>query len=202
MGNFLQDRLALNNENAPGFQSEPIRSTSTVAIPLSLQAPSPALRATRIRSRCVARSFRLSTRFHRSSFQVVSQHQNTLICHACMISQSIIKRTMIRLPAAALSRNNPFFHSVRIDSRIQTLVLPNRKYFIVLLPARFFLPMPPPKILRSGRTQPSKRDRLGFPANLRGARARCTRRQKGADCGPPPEEHPRDEHAEFGVPAP
>ena len=58
-----------------------------------------------------------------------------------------------------------------------------------------------PNTFRSGRVQPPKRQRLGFPANLRGARARRTRRQKGADCDPPPEEHPPDEHAEFRVPA-
>ena len=40
---------------------------------------------------------------------------------------------------------NPFFHSVQTDWRIQTLVLPNRKSFAVLLPARIFLPMPSPE---------------------------------------------------------
>ena len=103
LGTFLEGRLALNNENAPGFASEPIRSTPTVALPLSLQAPSPVLRGTPVRSRCVARSFRLSTRFQRSSIQVFSRRHNTHICHACMISHSIIKRTMIRLlPALSL----------------------------------------------------------------------------------------------------
>ena len=48
----------------------------------------------------------------------------------------------------------------------------------------------PPNTFRSGRAQPPKRERLGFPDNLRGARVRRTRCQKDADCGPPPEEHP------------
>ena len=39
----------------------------------------------------------------------------------------------------------------------------------------------PPNSFRSGRSQPPKRERLMFPANLRGARARRTHRQKGAD---------------------
>ena len=56
----------------------------------------------------------------------------------------------------------------------------------------------PPNTFRSGR----ERERLGFPENPRGARARRTRRQKDADCGPPPEEHSPDEYAEFRVPAP
>ena len=60
----------------------------------------------------------------------------------------------------------------------------------------------PPNTLRSGRANPPKKERLGFPANLRGARARRTRRQKGLDSGPPPEEHSSDEHAEFRAPTP
>ena len=52
---------------------------------------------------------------------------------------------MTRLLAAVLSRKSPFFHSLQTDSRIQTLVLPSRKYFTVVLPARIFLPMPPPE---------------------------------------------------------
>ena len=77
MRTFLEDRRALNNENDSGFSSEPIRSTPTVPLPLSLQALSPVLRGTRLRSRCVAQSFGLSTRFERSSLQVFSQRQNT-----------------------------------------------------------------------------------------------------------------------------
>ena len=67
------------------------------------------------------------------------------IRHACMISQSVINRTMIRLLAAVLYPNNTFFHSVQTDSRIQILVLTNRRQLTVLLPARIFLPMPPPE---------------------------------------------------------
>ena len=96
MAIFLEDRLALNNERSPGFPSEPIRSAPNVPLPPSLQAPSPVLRGTRIRSRYVARSVRLSTRFQRSSTQVLSQRHSTYICHACTISQSIM-RIMIRL---------------------------------------------------------------------------------------------------------
>ena len=44
-----------------------------------LQAPSPVFRGTRIRSRYVSRSFRLSTRCQRSSLQVFSQRHNTQI---------------------------------------------------------------------------------------------------------------------------
>ena len=48
------------------------------------------------------------------------------------------------------------------------------------IPARILLPMPPPKnTFRSGRAQPPKREHLGFSTNLRGARARHTRCQKG-----------------------
>ena len=60
----------------------------------------------------------------------------------------------------------------------------------------------PPNTVLSGSAQPTKRERLGFPEKVRGARARRTRRLKGADCGPPPEEHPPDEPAEFRLPAP
>ena len=76
---FLEDRLALYNENASGFPSDAISSTPTVPLPLSLQAPSLVLLWARLRSRCVARSFRLSTRFERSSFQVFSQRHNAHI---------------------------------------------------------------------------------------------------------------------------
>ena len=60
--------------------------------------------------------------------------------------------------------------------------------------------MPPPEHVPFW--EGPKIERLGFPANLRGARARRTRRQKGANCDPPPEEHPPDEYAEFRVPSP
>ena len=88
---------------------------------------------------------------------------------------------MIRLLAAVLSPYNPFFHS-QTDWRIQTLVLPNRKYFTVLLLARILLPMPPPNTFRSGRTQPPKRERLGFSENFeaQGLGAHVARRAKTA----------------------
>ena len=47
----------------------------------------------------------------------------------------------------------------------------------------------PPNTFRSGRAQSPKRERFGFPENLRVASARRTRRQKDADCAPPREEH-------------
>ena len=86
----------------------------------------------------------LELSFERSSFQVFSQPQNT---HACMISESM-KSTMKGLLAVVLPPNNPSFHSVQADWRIQTLVLPHRKQFIlgvVLFPARILLPIPPPE---------------------------------------------------------
>ena len=166
MGTFLEDRLTLNNENTPGFPSEPIRSTPTVALPLSRQAPSLVLRGTRVRSRCVARSCRLSTRFQRSSSQVFNQRHNTHTCHACMISQSIVKRTMIRLLDAVLSRKNPFFHSVQTDSRIQTLALPNRNNLSYFSRPGSSFRYHPPNTFRSGRPQPPKREHLGFPGNV------------------------------------
>ena len=43
-----------------------------------------------------------------------SANAKTHICHACTISQSI-KRTMIRLLAAVLSKKKTFFHSVHTD---------------------------------------------------------------------------------------
>ena len=74
-------------------------------------------RGTRIRSRCVARSFRLSTRFQRSSFQVCSQRHNTHICHACAISQSIENHDTTACCGSV--PKEPILS--------QTLVLPNRK---------------------------------------------------------------------------
>ena len=90
----------------------------------------------------------------------------------------------------------------RLTGAVQTQVLPNRKEFTALLSARLFLPMLPPNTFRSGKAPPPKKERQGFPANLRGARARRPRHQKDTDCAPPPEEHPPDEHAEFRVPQP
>ena len=77
------------------------------------------------------------------SLQPTPQHIHVK-CHACTILQST-ERTMIRLLAAVPSRKKPLFHSVQTDWRIQTLVLPNRNCFAVLLPAQIFLPMPTPK---------------------------------------------------------
>ena len=118
MGTFLEDGLALNNDDPSGFPSQPFRSTPSVRPPLSLQAPSPVLRGTRRRLRFVARGFRLSTRASKSSVHP----KNT---HAFTISQSI-NSTMIRLLAAVLSPKNPFFNAVQTSWDIQTLVLPNR----------------------------------------------------------------------------
>ena len=112
LGNFLEDCLALNNDNASDFPSESFRSTPSVPPPLSLQPPSPVLRGTRRRSRCVARGFPLSTRASKSSVNPKT--------HACTISQSI-NSTMIRLLGAVLSPKNPLFHSVLTNWGIQTL---------------------------------------------------------------------------------
>ena len=141
LGTFLEDCLALNNENASGFPSEPIRSTPAVRLPLSLHAPSPVLRGERLRSLCVTRSFRLRTRFERSSFpslQPTPKHTD-----ASTISQSL-KSIMIRLLAAVLSPKNPIFYS-QTEWRIRTLAVPNRNKITVHLPARILLPMPPSK---------------------------------------------------------
>ena len=59
-----------------------------------------------------------------------------------------------------------------------------------------------PNVLRFGRAQSLKTEPLGFPENLRGARARRTRCHKDGDCGPPPEEHPTDDPADFPLPSP
>ena len=101
------------------------------------------------------------------------------ICHACTISQSIM-RTMMRVLAAVLSRKNPFFHPGQTDWRIQTLVLPNRNNLQ-------YFPRPgscyrchPPKTFRSWRAQPLTRERLGFPENFeaQGLRAHIVRRAR------------------------
>ena len=86
---FVKIALLQNTENDSGFPSEPIGSTPTVPLPLSLQALSPVLWETRLRSRCVARSFGLSTRFERSIFQVLSQRLNTHM--SCMQDLAINK---------------------------------------------------------------------------------------------------------------
>ena len=114
------------------------------------------------------------------------------MCHAFTISQSM-KSTMIRLLAAVLSPKNPFFHS-QIDWRTSSRTENNLQYFYRPVSTYRYHP---PNTFRSGRAQPLKRECLGFLENLRGARARRTRRQNWADCAPPPEEHPPDECAEF-----
>ena len=127
--------------------------------------------------------------------------QNTYM--PCMHDLAIIiKRTMTPLLAAVLSRKIHFFIRCRLTRVYRlwsTRTKNNLQYFS--RPGSFYR-CHPPNAFRSRRAQPSKRERLGFPANLRGARAWRTRRQKGADCGLSPEKHPPDEHAEFRVPAP
>ena len=116
-------------------------------------------------------------------------------------TSSALGRTMIRLLAAVQTRKKTFFHSVQTDWCYTDPDLPESKINMALLPARLFLSMPPPKRIPFWKGPAPKRKRLGFPAKLRGARARRIRRQKGADCSPSPEEHPPGEHAEFRVPA-
>ena len=112
------------------------------------------------------------------------------------------ERTMIRLLAAVLSPKNPYFHWMQIDWRIQTLVLPDRKYFTVLVPAQLLLPMPPPKHLPFVEGPAPEEGTPRVSRELAGARAPRTRGEKGADSAPPPEEHPSDEPAEFRLPSP
>ena len=52
---------------------------------------------------------------------------------------------MIRLLAALMSRKTPFFHSVQTDWRYTDSGPPESEIMTVLLPARLFLPMPPPE---------------------------------------------------------
>ena len=144
MRTFLDDRLALNNENASGFPSEPIRSTPTGPPPLSPQASSPVLRVKRLRTRCVARSFRLGTRFQHSSFQVFRKPQNTHIYNACTISRSI-KSIMIRPLAVGVPRKQPII-SLRADCLAYIdSGPPEPKIIYSTFPARILLPIPPPK---------------------------------------------------------
>ena len=72
----------------------------------------------------------------------------------------------------------------------------------VVLPARILLPMPSPKHVPfwEGPTPEDGTPRVS--RELRGARTPRARREKGADSGPPPEEHLPDEPAEFRLPAP
>ena len=52
---------------------------------------------------------------------------------------------MIRLVAAVLSRKNRSSTRCKLARAMHTRVLPNRKQFTTLLPARLFLPMPRPE---------------------------------------------------------
>ena len=120
---------------------------------MSPQAPSPVLNGARLRTRCVARSFRLRTRFEHSSFQVLTQPQNTHnTCHECTISQSI-KSTMIRQLAVVLPPNKLLFYftrcsltvvyrpwSSRTENNLQNFSRPESCY-------RYH----PPKTFRNGR---------------------------------------------------
>ena len=102
MGTFLEDRLALNNEKAPGFASEPIRSTPTVALPLSA---SPVARlawdAHSLAVCCPELSFEHSiSALELPSLQPTPQHTYM----SCMHDLAINKRTMIRLLAAVVPK--------------------------------------------------------------------------------------------------
>ena len=123
---------------------------------------------------------------------------------------------MRRLLAAVLSPKNPLFHS-QTDWRIQTLVLPNRKiiystFQTLVFPNRKIIYSTSPGPDLATDVTPQSRSVLGGPIprrvnasgfqELRGARARRTRRQNGADCAPPPEEHPPVESAEFRLSPP
>ena len=103
------------------------------------------------------------------------------ICHACTISQSIM-RTMMRVLAAVLSRKNPFFHPGQTDWRIQTLVLPNRNSLHHFSRPGSSYRCHPPNTFRSGRAQPPTRERLGFPEKLeaQGLGAHVARRARTA----------------------
>ena len=109
---FLEDRLARINEHASGFPSEPIRSTPSVPPPLSLQAPSPVLRGTRLLSRCAARSFLLRTRASKSSANPQT--------HICMRDLAINKEHHDKTACCSFVPNKPilFFHSVQTDWRM------------------------------------------------------------------------------------
>ena len=105
-------------------------------------------------------------------------------------ARSALRDTMIRLLAAVQTLNNPFLHSVQTDWCYTDSGPPEPKIITALLPARLFLPMPPLNPFLSGRAQPPKRERLGFPANLRGARAWRTRRPEGRGLRPLAREAP------------
>ena len=60
--------------------------------------------------------------------------------------------------------------------------------------------MRPPEHVPFSEGPAPEKGTLRICGELRGASPRRTRRQTGADCGTPPEEHPLDERAEFRVP--
>ena len=62
--------------------------------------------------------------------------------------------------------------------------------------------MPPPEHVPFWKGPAPEEGTPGVSRELGGARALRTRREKGADSSPSPEEHPPDELAEFRLPAP
>ena len=106
MESFLEGRLAQNDENAPGFPSEPICLTPTVALPLSLQAPSPScVGHASARVCCQELSFEHSiSALELPSLQPTPQHTYMSCMHDLAINT---EETMTRLLAAVLSLNKP-----------------------------------------------------------------------------------------------
>ena len=182
MGTFLEDRLALNNEIT--------RRVFVGTVSLYTLRLAPAVSASPVvRLAWDAQSLAVccpGLSFEHWSFHVFSQPQST---HACTISQSI-NSIMIRLLAAVLSPNNPFFHSVLTDWRIQ-----------ILSRAGILLAMPPPKHIPFWEGPAPEEGTPRVSRELRGARAPRTRRQNSPDSAPPHGEHPPDEPAEFRLPA-
>ena len=110
--------------------------------------------------------------------------------------------TMTRLFAAVLSPNNQIFHSVQTDWRFTDSCPPESKIICSISPCPAFPTDATPRtpsVLGGPRRD---EETPWVPKNLGGARARRRRHQNGADCAPPPTEHPPDEHAEVRVPAP
>ena len=109
-------------------------------------------------------------------------------------------RLLARLLAAVLSPKDIIFSLgadkltlYRFGSRRTEKILQQA----VGLPARILLPMPPPRQVPFWEGAAPNEGTPRVSRKLRGARARRTRRQNWADCGPPLEEHPPDECAEF-----
>ena len=90
---------------APGFPSEPIRSTPTVVLPRSASPVARLSWDAHSLAVCIPElSFEHSmSALELASLQPTPQHTDQ-ICHACLISQSILKRTMIRLLAAVVPK--------------------------------------------------------------------------------------------------